>query len=521
LKIVLAAPTTYYGKPDLGPSYEYLHFFQSLKAAGHQVTMVNTFGQGSTQVVLQTAEHADLLMVVPNSDELDWAALQKSPCATLAILSDDQWRRQFGLSIAPHFDYLMAQAPDSATAYGKKYIPFEWAVWEGLYPATDAPRDIPVAFLGQAYGNRAEMLFRLMTAGLPCMVQGYGFPKALFSTEIHKVMQRVKIGLSFSRSSDGSCLQIKTRPFETCAAGALLISEYAPGIEHCFEPDKEAVFFTTTDELIAKVRYYLEHDDERATIAQAGHERVMRDHTYGKRWQALKNVTRRPKSNPMRPSVSVLIPAYNAEKTIRRAVRSAFNQAGVNIEVIVCNDGSTDHTAEFARQVGATVIDHLENKGVSAALNTAAQHATGEYCIMLGADDWFEPNAILPLVKLIYKGAGFAYGCTKYWGAKSNVHVPDQYNPFEFYRHFVSLYAVLFKREAFAKGLQFHTFTDGGPEDWDFVLQLIEAGYSGAVLQTQVVLHHVHRAGTLTEAATTESAISQLIERHPLLKGAA
>jgi len=94
-----------------------------------------------------------------------------------------------------------------------------------------------------------------------------------------------------------------------------------------------------------------------------------------------------------------------------------------------------------------------------------------------------------------------------------------QYTPFEFYQHNASLYAYMFKREALQKA-SFHTFDGGGPEDWDFVLQLIEAGCSGRAVRTVIVLNHVHHKGTLTDKAKTDEATRQLMERHPLMKGA-
>lgn len=525
MKIILAAPATYYGQPKLGPSYEYLHFFQSLVAAGHQVNFIDSFAKKSTLALLQAATdaQADLIIIVPNQDEIEWPALPKAPCKTLAILSDDQWRRVYGLAIAPYFDYIMAQAPDSPTAYGAKYVPFEWAIYEGLYQPIHAPRSIDVAFLGQLYGDRGEFIHRLKTAGVPVMTQGWGFPEQLHSVAIPDLLKQTKIGLSFSRSSDGSCLQVKTRPFEVVAAGALLISEYAPGLENCFVPDIEAVFFTTADELIDKVKYYLAHETERAAIAQKGYERVTRDHTYTERWAALPQPVDLAETLPIKPApptVSVLIPAYNAELTIRRAVRSALEQRGVEVEVIVCDDGSSDRTGEYAAKAGATVFHHLHNQGVSEAQNTAACHATGQYCIVLGADDWLEPNCLaLMVAELEKRQAGFVYGATKYWGKRSDLYVPEAHNPALFYQRFVSLYAVLFKREAIKeKDLRWHRFENGGPEDWDFVLQLIEAGYSGTALRSVLVLNHVNQDGTLTETATTSDAMQQLKARHPQLE---
>jgi len=67
------------------------------------------------------------------------------------------------------------------------------------------------------------------------------------------------------------------RCFEIPATGTFMLSTYTDDLATLFEPDKEAVYFKTPDELISKVDYYLAHDDERKQIARNGYERVMRD----------------------------------------------------------------------------------------------------------------------------------------------------------------------------------------------------------------------------------------------------
>jgi hypothetical protein len=75
--------------------------------------------------------------------------------------------------------------------------------------------------------------------------------------------------------------------FETTGMGALLMTDARGNIREFFEPDREVVTYRSADDCVEKIRYYLAHEDERQKIAQAGQERTLRDHTYGKRMQAL------------------------------------------------------------------------------------------------------------------------------------------------------------------------------------------------------------------------------------------
>ena len=86
--------------------------------------------------------------------------------------------------------------------------------------------------------------------------------------------------------------------------------------------------------------------------------------------------------------VSVIMPAYNAEKHIKAAVDSAINQTYQNIEVIVINDGSTDNTLNILRQYGNKIkIINQANKGRAAANNVGIYNAKGEWIAFLDADD--------------------------------------------------------------------------------------------------------------------------------------
>jgi spore maturation protein CgeB len=77
------------------------------------------------------------------------------------------------------------------------------------------------------------------------------------------------------------------RLYETTGVGALLLTDWKQNLHELFEPDAEVVTYRTPEECVEKIRYYLEHEDDRARIAQAGQARTLRDHTYRSRMEEL------------------------------------------------------------------------------------------------------------------------------------------------------------------------------------------------------------------------------------------
>lgn len=97
------------------------------------------------------------------------------------------------------------------------------------------------------------------------------------------------------------------------------------------------------------------------------------------------------------PLVSLIIPAYNAEKYLRRCLNSAMEQTFKDLEILVVNDGSTDTTLEICREYEEMdsrfcVIDK-ENTGVSDSRNRAIEKAEGKYLQFMDSDDWLTPDA--------------------------------------------------------------------------------------------------------------------------------
>lgn len=107
-------------------------------------------------------------------------------------------------------------------------------------------------------------------------------------------------------------------------------------------------------------------------------------------------------NNGVELDVSVIIPAYNVQRYIRRAIDSALAQSGVSVEVIVVDDGSTDGTRTVVESIDdeRVVLMALErNGGVSCARNAGLKRARGDWVAVLDGDDRFAPERLSRLLK--------------------------------------------------------------------------------------------------------------------------
>lgn len=96
------------------------------------------------------------------------------------------------------------------------------------------------------------------------------------------------------------------------------------------------------------------------------------------------------------PKVTVLMPAFNAEKYIGEAISSVLGQTFTDFELLIINDGSTDDTLNIIESFRdrRIVVISQENKGVSAALNLGLAHARASYIARFDADDICLPNRL-------------------------------------------------------------------------------------------------------------------------------
>lgn len=96
------------------------------------------------------------------------------------------------------------------------------------------------------------------------------------------------------------------------------------------------------------------------------------------------------------PLVSVIVPAFNAQDYIQETLDSILAQTYPNLEVIVVDDGSTDHTAQIVESYGSRVFYIIQDNsgGASVPRNTGIKKSTGEFLCFIDADDIMVPNRI-------------------------------------------------------------------------------------------------------------------------------
>ena len=264
-------------------------------------------------------EEPDVLFHVAYTDQItpDTFKYIKNHTKTTTInwFCDDVWRFDaFTKEWCFYFDYSVTMGGDSVEKYHKigykNVIISQWAVDPELYPKLDLPYRYDVSFVGQPHGRRREIIKKLKRAGIKVACFGYGwkrngftdfwnrffdqFPAMKFklgkisNEDMIKAFNQSKINLNLSASSVPNAPdQFKGRNFEVPACGRFLLTGEVEHLEEYYSPGKEVVCYSDTDDMIDKIKYYLEHDKEREEIASAGYRRTIADHTYEKRFREM------------------------------------------------------------------------------------------------------------------------------------------------------------------------------------------------------------------------------------------
>jgi spore maturation protein CgeB len=231
---------------------------------------------------------------------------------TVNWFTDDHWRfESFSRHLAPAFDLAVTTDPDAVPKYAAAGIGnvllSQWACNRYAYSRVSDAIEHDVTFVGQPHGNRPELVQRLRDAGYDVEAWGVGWPAGrLVHDEMVRVFSSSRINLNPSNSSPppntlrnqiGRLLrrrvepprapQIKGRNFEVPGCGGFLLTENVPYLDRYFEPGKEVAVYDGPDDLVEQVGYWLEHDDERAAVADAGYRRVLAEHTYDHRFEEI------------------------------------------------------------------------------------------------------------------------------------------------------------------------------------------------------------------------------------------
>jgi glycosyltransferase involved in cell wall biosynthesis len=185
------------------------------------------------------------------------------------------------------------------------------------------------------------------------------------------------------------------------------------------------------------------------------------------------------------PRVSIIVPVFNAGTDLQRAISSAVAQTYRDFEVVVVDDGSTDAAtlatlSAVARRPGVTV-HRTENRGPSAARNTAIMHARGAYILPLDADDYLAPTYLERTVPLLDgdPALGVAYTWIGLVGQHTGTWRTGDFSLTALLIRCTVHVTALYRRELWADvGGYDPRFVDTA-EDWDFWLAAAARGWTG------------------------------------------
>ena len=212
------------------------------------------------------------------------------------------------------------------------------------------------------------------------------------------------------------------------------------------------------------------------------------------------------------PIVSIVMCAYNAANFINETIDSVLAQTFTDFELIIVNDGSTDHTSKIVKFYTdpRIVLVEQKNAGPAAARNTAIQHAAGKYLAILDSDDLWLPVYLEKMLGIFQSDPkiDFAYPNaelfgTPYWNDKRYMDRDPSSLPVTLdkliSRECNVFISSIFKREIIAKVGGFDPELKGS-EDLDLWFRICQAGYQ-FTFTTEVLVKYRKRDDSLSSGS--------------------
>lgn len=223
------------------------------------------------------------------------------------------------------------------------------------------------------------------------------------------------------------------------------------------------------------------------------------------------------------PTISVVIPIYNGEKTIKETIISVLNQTFADFELIIINDGSDDATLEIVQNIKDPRIQVFSyaNAGLSASRNRGVAKAKGEFISFIDADDLWTPNKLELQLKALqdHPQAAVAYSWTDWIDQsgqflRAGGHITVNGNAYEklLIRDFIESGSnTLIRKQALDEVGGFDPSVTP-PEDWDMWLRLAEK-YEFITVEEPQVLYRISPNSASFDVEKMEAGSLKVIER--------
>lgn len=147
------------------------------------------------------------------------------------------------------------------------------------------PKRYDVGFVGNNYGWRSELIQTLLSAGIRVECFGRGFPNGHIGADtVPRILGESRIVLGVGTIAHSRrIVTLKLRDFDGPMSGSLYVTTENPDLQGLFRVGEEMVTYRSPSDCIRILRYYLDHEDERESIAAAGRRRAVADHTWERR----------------------------------------------------------------------------------------------------------------------------------------------------------------------------------------------------------------------------------------------
>lgn len=242
---------------------------------------------------------------------------------TAVWFPDDPYHSDLTLTLAPHYDYVftleLGCVPHyrAAGATQVHYLPFAANPYKIRPQRVDTSYQYDICFIGTAFWNRAAFFDQIAEylstkrvfingwfwdrmakySTLAGKIKGYWLPPE----EAVRYYSGAKIVINLHRAADDEthntnsrglkAVSVNPRLFEIAACGTLQLTDVREQTSAMYVPGSEIVTFSSPQEMIERIEYYLAHEEERRLIAWNGLKRTLRDHIYRKRLASLFTIT--------------------------------------------------------------------------------------------------------------------------------------------------------------------------------------------------------------------------------------
>jgi Glycosyl transferases group 1/DUF based on E. rectale Gene description (DUF3880) len=281
------------------------YFVRALESDGHSVVRIDQCAHGmvkSELIDLQEyflEEEVDGLFFIDPPGPLWPTGFENFRKPKYALLIDVHQNLDVRLSYAPFFDVVFVAQKDYVSRICQEGFPNTFWLPLGCDPeihrTNSAHREIDVGFVGKL-GSPGSERYQILNSVLP-RYKTNDYRRFYSPREMGGIYCASKIGFNASINGD-----LNMRAFEVMAAGALLVTDRIKnGLEDILVEGEHYIGYSSVEEALEKIDYYLDNATERECISRKGQAEVLEKHTYITRWRDIERTVYRPAKSYVSP----------------------------------------------------------------------------------------------------------------------------------------------------------------------------------------------------------------------------